>query len=257
MLALADVTIARGGRTLLRGVDARFGPGSLTAIVGANGVGKSSLLAAACGALRPTHGTVTLDGRDIFAIDPRTRAREIALVEGTEAVLSTLSVAEAVAGARFPHHRWWEWETTAADVEAVEAALDATALAAYRNRELGTLSAGERQRVWIALALAQRARVIALDEPTSHLDLRYAVETLTLLQRLARAGAIVIAVLHALEEVAGFADRALVLGDGGVIADGTPPEALTTATLERAYGVAIAVEARDGGLVFRRNLARS
>jgi iron complex transport system ATP-binding protein len=102
------------------------------------------------------------------------------------------------------------------------------------------------------VALAQNASVIALDEPTTHLDLRFAVETLTLLRRLASAGAIVIAVLHMLEEAAAFADRVVVLGEERILADGTPATACTPSVLQAAYGISVEVENRAGELTFRR-----
>jgi iron complex transport system ATP-binding protein len=256
MLQLAGLAVARGGRTLLRDIDAIFAPGTFTALMGANGVGKSSLLATICGVLPPAAGAVTLDGADITALDARTRAQRLALVEPTEAALASMTVGDAVASARFPYHRWWEWQPSDADGAAVDDALRATELGALRERELGTLSAGERQRVWIAVALAQRARVIALDEPTTHLDLRFAIETLALLRRLADDGTVVIAVLHMLEEAAAFADRVVIVGGERVLADGPPADAFTPAALQAAYGITIEVEYRSGSLSFRRKAMR-
>ena len=256
MLQLCGLTVARGARTLLRNVDATFAPGTFTALMGANGAGKSSLLATICGVLAPAAGTILLDGADVGTLNARTRAQRMALVEPTEAALASLTVADAVAAARFPYHRWWEWQASPADDDAVGDALAATELDALRTRELGTLSAGERQRVWIALALAQRARVIALDEPTTHLDLRFAIETLALLRRLADDGAVVIAVLHTLEEAAGFADRIMLIGDERVLADAPPAAAFTSANLFAAYGVAIDVVERADGLTFHRKTTR-
>lgn len=256
MLELRDLTIARGGRTLVRSIDAGFAPGTFTALMGANGAGKSTLLATMCGVLVPAGGSILLDGDDVTTLDPRLRAQRMALVEPTEPALASMTVADAVAGARFPYHRWWEWQPSDDDRDAVAGALYATELDALRGRALGTLSAGERQRVWIALALAQRARVIALDEPTTHLDLRFAIETLTLLRRLAAGGAIVIAVLHTLEEAASFADRVIVLGEERVLADAAPEGAFTPAVLDAAYGIAIDVERRAGDLVFHRKTQR-
>ena len=253
-LVLEHVEIARGGRTLLRDVSVSLNAG-VVAVVGPNGVGKTSLLRAMAGVLAPAGGTIALDGVAVHALEPRERARRIALVDPSEPVLAALTVADAVAAARFPHHRWWEWDATAEDDAAVDGALARTELTPLRDRELGTLSAGERQRVWIALAIAQRASVVLLDEPTSHLDLRASVETLQLVRELASGGALVIAVLHQLEEAAAFADRVVVLGCESVLADGPPASALTSETIERAYGVAVTVEHRPDGLAFHRNAA--
>ena len=251
-LALERVEIERAGRTLLRDVSLVL-PGGVVAVVGPNGVGKTTLLRAMAGSLAVAAGAVALDGVPIRSLDPRDRARRIALVDPTEPVLAALRVADAVASARFPYHRWWEWEATAEDEAAVNGALARTGLSAFRDRELGTLSAGERQRVWIALAIAQRAGIVLLDEPTSHLDLRASVETLQLVRELAAGGALVVAVLHQLEEAAAFADRVVVLGDERVIADGTPELALTSQSIERAFGVTVTVERRPSGLAFHRN----
>ena len=250
-LALERVEMARGGSTLLRDVSFAL-DGGVVAVVGPNGVGKTTLLRAMAGALAPVRGSIALEGVDVRALDARERARTIALVDPMEPVLAALLVEDAVAAARFPHHRWWEWEATAEDDSRHRRRLARTGLTAFRRREIGTLSAGERQRVWIALAIAQRASVILFDEPTSHLDLKASVETLQLVRELADAGALVVAVLHQLEEAAAFADRIIVLGAGGVVADGTPESALTPSSIERAYGVAVTVERGLDGLAFHR-----
>jgi ABC-type cobalamin/Fe3+-siderophores transport system ATPase subunit len=255
-LVLERVEIERGGRTLLRDVSLAL-EGGVVALLGPNGVGKTSLLRAMAGMLEPAAGTIALDGVPLRELDPRARARRIALVDPTEPVLAALTVGDAVASARFPHHRWWEWEATPDDDAAVDDALARTGTAAFRAREIGTLSAGERQRVWIAVALAQRASVLLLDEPTSHLDLKASLETLQLVREIAAGGALVVAVLHQLEEAAAFADRAVVLGERGVVADGTPQAALTAATIARAYGVDVTVERRPDGLAFHRNALRA
>jgi iron complex transport system ATP-binding protein len=250
-LVVERVELARGGRTILRDVSFALDAG-VVAIVGPNGVGKTTLLRAMAGALPARAGTIAVDGIDISRRSPRDRATRIALVEPSEPVLAVVTVGETVAAARFPHHRWWEWEPTAADAAAVDEALARTGLTAFREREIGTLSAGERQRVWIALAIAQHAPIVLLDEPTSHLDLKASVETLRLMRAVAAGGSLVVTVLHQLEEAASFADRVIVLGCNGVLADGAPEDALTSASIAAAFGVDVTVEHRPEGLAFHR-----
>ena len=255
MLALRDARIARGPCALLEAVSFDARHGEVLALMGANGVGKTTLLASIAGILPLAGGALELDGVPLASLDARTRATRIALIESTSNALESLSVREAVENARYPHHRWWEWTAKESDGEAVDRALAQVGIAHLAKRELATLSAGERQRVWIAVGLAQDADVLLLDEPTSHLDVRYALEVLEIARELARSGKIVIAVLHLLEEAADYADRIALLGEGGLIATGTPAEVFTSNAIKRAYSVEVEVSRHNGGLAFRRNAA--
>ncbi len=257
MLALRDGRIARGPCALLEAVTFEARRGEVLALMGANGVGKTTLLASIAGILPLAGGALELDGVPLASLDARTRATRIAFIESTSSALESLSVREAVENARYPHHRWWEWTAKESDGEAVARALTQVGIAHLAGRELSTLSAGERQRVWIAVGLAQDADVLLLDEPTSHLDVRYALEVLELARELARSGKIVIAVLHLLEEAADYADRIALLGPGGLIAAGTPTEVFTSNAIKRAYSVEVEVTRHNGGLAFRRNAALS
>ncbi len=133
-------------------------------------------------------------------------------------------VREAVALGRLPHRPWWRWTADARDEAIVEAALARVELSAFADRQIATLSSGERQRVWIATALAQRAPTLLLDEPTSHLDLAGAYATLDTLRGLADDGAAVAVVLHDLNLAVASADRVVLVGDGRLLADGTVAE---------------------------------
>jgi iron complex transport system ATP-binding protein len=188
-----------------------------------------------------------VDGAQTVRLTPRQRARRVAFVTGDEVLLDALSVADVVSIGRFSHHRWWQWQTHEADLHAIETALCAVRMEAFAKRLFSTLSAGERQRVWIALGLAQETPILLLDEPTSHLDVRVAHEILELLRGLARSGKSVVCALHDLNEAAAFADRIALLGDGTLLALERPEAVLTGPLPERVYGIPMEYVRLPGG----------
>ena len=249
MIELRDVRLDIGGQRLLDGIDARFAPGELVAIVGRNGAGKTTLLRAIAGLHAPVRGRITIDGADVTTLTAMQRALRVAFVTSDEILLDALRVRDVVAIGRFAHHRWWQWHERAADDVAIDRALAAVGIAAFTQRLFSTLSSGERQRVWIALGLAQATPVLLLDEPTSHLDLRVAREILGLLRALADAGKTVLCVLHDLNDAAAYADRIVLLGEGRLLCAGTPDTVLAGDYPERAYGVVMErVRLPDGRL---------
>lgn len=249
MIELSGVAVRIGGRALLDGIDAYVGTGELVAVIGPNGVGKTTLLRAIAGLHPLSAGTIALDREPSARLDPLERARRVALVIGDDVLLDALSVRDVVSIGRFPHHQWWQWQSRDADVAAVARALRAVDIEALHERLFSTLSSGERQRVWIAVGLAQETPILLLDEPTSHLDVRVAHEILDFLRRLARSGKTVVCALHDLNEAAAYADRIALLGNGGLLAFGPPEELLADPRLDRAYGIAMQrVRLAAGGL---------
>ncbi len=237
MIELRDVELRIGGRTLLEGIQASVGRGELVAILGANGVGKTTLLRAIAGLHAPSRGAIFLNGSSNAQLGSVERAQRLALVTGDEVFLDSLNVRDVVAIGRFPHHRWWQWREQSGDEAAIARALSALRIEAFARRYFSTLSAGERQRVWIALGLAQETPILLLDEPTSHLDVKVAHEILGLLRSLTRAGKTVVCVLHDINEAAAYANRIALLGEGTLLAIASPDELLTEPILERAYGI--------------------
>jgi iron complex transport system ATP-binding protein len=239
MIELHGVGLDVGGRPLLSGLSARIGAGEFVAVIGPNGIGKTTLLRALAGLHRAAGGSLLFDGAKIDSMSPIERARRMAFVTADDVLLDALAVRDVVAIGRFPHHRWWQWRTREDDDAAVGRALASVGMTEFADRLFATLSSGERQRVWIALGLAQETPIVLLDEPTSHLDLRVAHEILSLLRGLASSGKLVICALHDVNEAAAYADRIALLGDGTMLAI-EPPEALLNDTrLDAVYGIAL------------------
>jgi iron complex transport system ATP-binding protein len=246
-ISLEAVTVTLGRREVVRDVSAEVGAGEWVALIGPNGAGKTSLLRAIAGLL-PCVGTVSLLGTPLGDMSRRERARRLAVVPQEPQTPPWLTVAEYVLMGRTPHLGPLAREG-AADREAASRALERLDLEELAERILGTLSGGERQRVVVARALAQEASIVLLDEPTASLDIGHQQQALDLLDVLrASDGLTLVAAMHDLTLAAHYADRVLLLDDGQVVADGTPPEVLTEESLGEHYGARVRVVTVDDGL---------
>ena len=185
MIELRDFTAGYGQRILLRDVNALFSKGTLTALVGRNGTGKSTLLRAIAGLNHHYSGEIILDGTDLRSTGAGECARRLAVVTTGRIRVSNLTASEVAAIGRAPY-TGWAGSLTDTDRQAVSKALQATGMAHYAGRTLDTMSDGECQRVMIARALAQDTPNLLLDEPTSFLDIPNRHGIAALLQRLAR-----------------------------------------------------------------------
>jgi iron complex transport system ATP-binding protein len=222
----ADVTVAYRGRPALRDASLEIGPGERVAIVGPNGAGKSTLLRALAGLVPAVAGTVELGGVPIAALDRLAVARRLAVVPQLSSLPFATTVEQVVALGRLPHEHPIRG-LRPADRAAVAEAIERVGVGHLLGRDARELSLGERQLVLLAMAVAQAAPVLVLDEPTVHLDLRHQVEVMELLVDLnARAGTTIVAVLHDLGLAAHFFPRLVLLDGGRVVADGAPGEVL-------------------------------
>lgn len=236
MIEFADVVARYPRRTspAVDGVSLAAPRGRMTAIVGPNGSGKSTLVRALLGLLPLESGSITLDGESIATLEPRDRARRVAVVPQRESPAFPLPVRELVALGRRPHLRALStW--SAEDGKAVEEAIDAAGVGDLVERSSEELSGGEWQRVRIARGLAQRASALVLDEPTTFLDVAHEMSVFELLARLARGGMAVLLVSHQLNLVARFADEIMLLHRGKVAAAGPPAAVMRGDVLERVY----------------------
>jgi iron complex transport system ATP-binding protein len=255
-LEMTGVAVRLGPRAVLEGVDLRVAAGEVVGVLGRNGVGKTTLLRVASGALVPDAGRVLLDGRALAAMPRRERARRVALVPQDTQVPFPFNVAELVLMGRTPHLGFLGFES-AHDLEIARAALARMGIEALADRSVLTLSGGERQLAVVARALAQEPSLLLLDEPTAFLDLRHRLEVLTVVRELAMAGAGALVVSHDLGVAARFCDRLVLLGGGRILASGPPREVLAPDSLRAAFGIEAEVLAgRDGiPVVVPRSLA--
>ncbi len=237
ILRLESVTVTYRDRTALRAVDVAFAAGERVALIGPNGAGKSTLLAAATGVLRPTSGRVLLDGRPLRSMARAEIARRLAVVPGAASLPFSMRVEEVVALGRLPYEDPFRG-LRPADRAAVGAAIERVGIGHLLGRDVRELSLGERQLVLIALAVAQAAPILVLDEPTVHLDLRHQVEAMQLLVDLnERDGTTIIAVLHDLTLASHFFPRLVLLDGGAVVADGPPDVVLQRDRIHEVFGV--------------------
>lgn len=240
-LTLRDVSLGYPDRLVLSGITFTVEAGEVFAVVGPNGVGKSTLIKAASGILPLQSGRIEVNGDPITGLNPDQRARRIAVVPQATHVPPAFTARQVVAMGRTPYLGWLEREGPA-DQAQTQAALERTGTTDLAERPMGELSGGERQRVMIARALAQAASVMLLDEPTAHLDLRHQDQILKLIQALAHEeGLAVLIALHDLNLVARFADRVALLSNGSVSKKGDPRQVLTPTDLAAAYGIEIHV----------------
>jgi iron complex transport system ATP-binding protein len=215
--------------------------GRITAIVGANACGKSTLLRALARLLKPKAGVVHLDGQDIHRLPTKQVATKLGILPQQPVAPEGLTVADLVARGRSPHQKWFtQWSE--ADEAAVVAALEATETLSLATRPVDELSGGQRQRAWIAMALAQGTGVMLLDEPTTFLDLAHQIEVLDLLADLnEQEGRTIVLVLHDLNQACRYAHHLVAMCSGTILAEGDPADVVTAELVRDVFGLEVRV----------------
>lgn len=237
-LRAAGLSVGYGGPLILEGLTTTIPTAGITAIIGANASGKSTLLRALARLLRPAGGTVFLDGTDIARQSTRSVATRLGLLPQTPRAPDGISVDDLVQRGRYPHQRMFD-QWSRADEQAVRRALELTGMVELREQAIDRLSGGQRQRAWLAMALAQDARTMLLDEPTTHLDIAHQVEILDLLVELNHAeGRTVVMVLHDLNQACRYASYVIAMAEGRIAAAGEPSQIVTAEVIQRVFGLA-------------------
>lgn len=236
-----NVSVRLGDSRVLRSVSFEARPGELVGLIGPNGAGKSTLLRTLAGLLRPDAGSVSLGEKCLERMNSGERARSIAFMPQQDGA-HPFTALETVLMGRYAHLGRFELEGRR-DRRIARDAMARTDTARFENRQLDRLSGGERQRVVLARALAQRARVILLDEPSSSLDLRYRLSIMETLRReIENRGVAVVVALHDISLAARYCDRLALLSDGAIVSEGSPADTLTPDNLRRVFGVETSVQ---------------
>lgn len=240
-LRAEGLTLGYDQRPVVDGLDVSVLDGKVTAIVGANACGKSTLLRGLARLLAPRAGAVYLDDRPVSELSTLDVAKVLGLLPQSPIAPDGITVADLVSRGRYPHQGWFRRWTTA-DHDAVTRALDATGTAGLIDRPIRELSGGQRQRVWVAMALAQDTDLLLLDEPTTFLDIAHQVELLRLLRRLnAEAGKTIVVVLHDLNLACRFCDHVIAMAGGRIVAEGRPTEVVDAELVAKVFGLSCVV----------------
>lgn len=237
ILSTRDLRLNLGGHEILHGINLDFSAHKIHAILGPNGCGKTTLVKGMCGAAKLSQGEVFLDGRPISGLSAAKMARKMALVWQGGHITGDLTVQRLVSYGRYAHLPWWQLRPPTHD-HAVEHAMARTGVLPMASRRVETLSGGERQRVWLAAALAQEPELLLLDEPTTYLDIAHQIDILELVRELNQtSGLTVVMVLHDLTQAARYCDDCVVMGDGRVLRQGRPDQALSWAAIAQDFSV--------------------
>ena len=234
-LVVTDLTFGYGDDPVLSGVSFTLDRPELVCVIGPNGVGKTTLVKCLNKLLKPNAGSVTLDGEDVLGMRLMDLARKMAYVPNRMDQVFRTTVAETVLMGRFP---FAQWANSDRDLDVADRAMGALHIQAISDRDVSELSSGQLQKVLIARGLAQEPRVLILDEPTSNLDVRHQMEVMGFLRHYARGnGIIVLMVCHDLNLTAAYADRVIMVSDGGIYADGSAWDVMTESHIREVYGV--------------------
>ncbi len=232
-----QVTIGYGEDPVVHQLSIDVVPGTITTIIGPNGCGKSTLLRAMARLLKPSMGSVLLDGQIIHHLPSREVAKRLGLLHQQAVPPDGISVEDLVRRGRYPHQAFLQPPSKEDDI-AVEQALELTGTTGLRTAQVDRLSGGQRQRAWMAMALAQETPLLLLDEPTTYLDIAHQLQIIELVQKLnAEDGRTIVMVLHDINEAARASDRIIAMKDGRIVMEGTPEEVIQPDIISDLYGV--------------------
>ncbi|CAI9004703.1 ferric enterobactin ABC transporter ATP binding subunit [Brevibacillus sp. IT-7CA2] len=240
--------IGYGELSIVKDLNISIPSGKITALVGANGSGKSTILKTLARIMKPTGGQVFLDGKSIHQQSTKEVAKQLAILPQNPTAPDGLTVSELVTYGRFPHQKGFG-SLTKEDKEIVNWAISMTGMVDFHDRPVDQLSGGQRQRAWIAMALAQGTDILFLDEPTTFLDMAHQLEVLKLLQKLNdEENRTIVMVVHDLNHATRYAQHMVAISRGTVVAEGSPVEVMTPEMLRKVFNIEadILIDPRTG-----------
>lgn len=242
MLTAESISIRYDKKTIVNNFSFSAAEGEIVSIIGPNGSGKSTLLKAVAKTIPYFQGNVSLEGRNLKSMRAKQVAQTMCMVSQKNEAPADMTVVDLVSYGRHPHKKWYE-TINEKDMKIVDWALERTYLTDYKDRTVASLSGGESQRAWIAMALAQQPKVLLLDEPTTYLDISHQHEVLELVRELNKEmGMTVIMVLHDLNQAAKYSDQIVVVQKGERVMCGSPSCVMTTDMIRDVYRMDAEVE---------------
>ncbi|MEI6845464.1 MAG: ABC transporter ATP-binding protein [Candidatus Firestonebacteria bacterium] len=237
ILEAKNITFGYGEKQVLNNIDLSVEEADFIGIIGPNGSGKTTLLKMLCRGLKPESGQVLFKGKDIFKLETRFVAKNIAMVPQDETIIFPFTVFEIVMMGRSPYINRFSWEKKE-DLDIVASAMKLADVARFKDRNIDELSSGERQRVFIARALAQMPKVLLLDEPTSHLDINHQYDILELVRKLNQNVKItVIMISHDINLASKYSGKLVLLKKGRIYTEGPAKKVITKKIIKEVYGV--------------------
>ncbi len=236
MIQIKNINFSYNGKKILKNIDFNVENGKILSILGPNGSGKTTLLKVIAGILKPDIGEVIVNGKNFLKMQRREMAKLIAYVPQNFEPGFDFTVFDIVSMGRFPHKALLE-TLDDVDYEKIEWALKVTGLEDLKMKSIREISGGERQRTIIAMALAQDAQIILMDEPTSNLDIRYQLNMLELIKNMVKEGRTIILTMHDVNLSIRYSDEVIVLSEGEIYSKGKPDDIIDEKTIENVYGI--------------------
>lgn len=247
IFTVKNLSFAYGRQQVLKNLDLELHEGKITALIGANGCGKSTLFHLMTKNLKPDEGEIFLRETSILDLKLKDFAKEVSIVHQYNTAPVDLSVEKLVSYGRTPYHTMGLSPDPKEDEEKIRWALEITHTYKHKDKPVSELSGGQKQRVWIAMALAQGTKVLFLDEPTTYLDIRYQLQILKLIRQLNREfGITIVMVLHDINQSLYYSDEIVAMKDGRMIAHGLPEEIISSELVGEVYDVNLEIRSVDG-----------